>query len=51
MIGVNTIYSGSEWLVVLFVIVCDLGAQAAYRDVFVRIMRNDQMNVIMYVSA
>ena len=24
----NTIYCGSEWLVVPFVIVCDLGAQA-----------------------
>ena len=24
----NTVYCGSEWLVVPFVIVCDLGAQA-----------------------
>ena len=30
----NTIYCGVEWLVVPLVIVCDLGAQAAYRDVF-----------------
>ena len=27
-IGVNTVYFGLEWLVVEFVIVCDLGAQA-----------------------
>ena len=34
MIGWNTIYLGFEWLLVPFVFVCDLGAQAAYRDVF-----------------
>ena len=28
------VYFGLEWLVVPLVIVCDLGAQAAYRDTF-----------------
>ena len=32
MIGWINVYSGLEWLVVPFVIVCDLRAQAAYRD-------------------
>ena len=34
VIGWNTIYFGFEWLAVPFVSVYDLGAQAAYRDVF-----------------
>ena len=34
VIGWNTIYFGFEWLVVPFVFVCNLGAQAAYRDAF-----------------
>ena len=34
LIGWNTIYLGFEWLVVLFVFVYDLGAQAAYSDAF-----------------
>ena len=34
VIGWNTIYLGFEWLVVPFVYVYDLGAQAAHRDTF-----------------
>ena len=30
----NTVYIDLVWLVVQLVIVCDLGAQAAHRDVF-----------------
>ena len=56
-----TIYFGFEWSVVPLVFVYDLGAQAAYRDAFFgrpaygagsqRIVRKDQMNVIIYVLA
>ena len=40
-VGWINVYSGSDWLVVPSVIVCDLGAQAAYRDAFFdgRLMR------------
>ena len=34
VIGWINVYFGLEWLVVPFVIVCYLGAQAAYRDTF-----------------
>ena len=61
VIGWNTIYFGLVWLVVPFVFVCDLRAQAAHRDTFFLrpaygagrklIVREYQMNVIIYVSA
>ena len=52
-----TIYFGFEWLAVPFVFVYDLGAQAAYRDVYLfcrpaygagssQIVRKDQLKVI-----
>ena len=34
VIGWNTVYFDLVWLVVPLGIVCDLGAQAAHRDVF-----------------